>query len=417
MISKPTIGIWLDTRRSKKENKYPVKIRITHIRKRYYYPTNIDLSKLEFETALSSKPGAKLKEVHLKLNELERQANKVVDIIVDELQTEFSIALFEKNLNIGSVDLKNVFNCFDRKIDQLRQADQINTAVGYGCAKKAIETYLDRTELFFSEIDKRFLQNYENYMVKKGRSLTTVGIYMRYLRTIFNEAADEKLIPLDLYPFGRNKYQIPQPASRKRALGEFDLSKIFRYQPEENTWEEYAKDMWTFSLLCQGMNMMDIANIRFKNIQDDKIIFIREKTKRTKKSAQMPIVVYMDEFCKTIIQKWGNEPSSQNQFVFPIISDEDSASTNIKKVQQQIKMVNKYIRKIAIKLEIKQDVTFYAARHSFATTLKRQGRSIEEIQEFLGHADKKTTERYLASFEDEHKRSIMKDFVRQLNGS
>jgi site-specific recombinase XerD len=86
-------------------------------------------------------------------------------------------------------------------------------------------------------------------------------------------------------------------------------------------------------------------------------------------------------------------------------------------VQQQIKMVNKYIRKIAIKLEIKQDVTFYAARHSFATTLKRQGRSIEEIQEFLGHADKKTTERYLASFGDEHKRSIMKDFVRQLNGS
>jgi len=200
-------------------------------------------------------------------------------------------------------------------------------------------------------------------------------------------------------------------------LGEFDLSKIFQYEPEENTWEEYAKDMWTFSLLCQGMNMKDIANIRFKNIQDDKIIFIQEKTKRTKQSAQMAIVVYMDGACKTIIQKWGNDAISPNQFVFPIISDDDSASTNLKKIQQQIKMINKYIRKIATKLEIKQDVTFYAARHSFATSLKRQGRSIEEIQEFLGHADKKTTERYLASFGDEHKRSIMTDFVKQLKGS
>jgi integrase len=338
-------------------------------------------------------------------------------MIVDELHTEFSIALFEKYLHIGSAEYKDVFSCFDRKIQQLRQADQINTAVGYNAAKMNIESFTGRTTLAFQEVDKRFLQDLENHMIKKKKSLTTVGIYMRYLRTIFNEARDEKLVNMDLYPFGRNKYQIPQPANNKRALGNDDLVKIFQYQPEENTWEEYAKDMWTFSLLCQGMNMKDISNLRYKNIQDDKIIFIREKTKRTKKSNLMPIVVYINDTVREIIQKWGIEMSSPNQFIFPICSDDASAAKNLANIRQQIKMINKYIRQIATSLKIKQDVTFYEARHSFATTLKRQGRSIEEIQEFLGHTDKKTTERYLASFGDGHKRSIMNDFVQKLKTS
>jgi integrase len=251
-------------------------------------------------------------------------------------------------------------------------------------------------------------------MRKKKKSLTTISIYIRNLRTIYNEAIDDKIVSAELYPFGRNKYQIPQPANNKRALADADLIKIFQYKPEENTWEEYAKDMWILSLLCQGMNMKDIANLRFKNIQDDKIIFTREKTKRTKKAIQTPIVVYMDDEATATINRWGNVNTSPNQFVFPIYSDDNTPLKNLRNVEQQIKMINKYMRKIAATLEIKQDVTFYAARHSFATTLKRQGRSIEEIQEFLGHSDKKTTERYLSSFGDAHKRSIMNDFVKRL---
>ena len=200
MISKPTINIWLDNRRSKKEDKFPVKIRITHLRKRYYYPTNINLTESEFETTMSAKPGMKLKEVHLKLAELEQQANKVIDVIVDELRTEFSIALFEKYLNIGAADYKDVFKCFDRKIDQLTQREQVNSATGYSSGKRALKIFTGREELSFSEIDKKFLGDFESYMISKGRSLTTVGIYMRYLRTIFNEAADEKLVNMDLYP-------------------------------------------------------------------------------------------------------------------------------------------------------------------------------------------------------------------------
>lgn len=417
MINKPSVALWLDTRRSKKDGKFPVKVRIIHKRKPYYYPSNITLAENEFTTALSAKPGNKLMEAHLKLNELERQARATVDKITDDLHLEFSIGLFEKYLSISTNDYSDVFNCFQRKIDNLKEKEQIKTAIGYETSLKAFKNYVNRQKLSFAEIDIEFLEGFESFMRKKKKSQTTISIYGRNLRTIYNEAIDEKIVSVELYPFGRNKYQIPQPANNKRALEEADLIKIFQYKPEENTWEEYAKDMWTLSLLCQGMNMKDIANLRYKNIQIDKIIFTREKTKRTKKSTQTPIVVYMDSETTNIIAKWGNDNSSPNQFVFPIYSDDNTPLKNLRNVEQQIKMINKYMRKIAATLEIKQDVTFYAARHSFATTLKRQGRSIEEIQEFLGHSDKKTTERYLASFGDAHKRSIMNNFVKQLKGA
>lgn len=414
MIAKPTINIWLDTRRAKKGKKYPVKIRITSQRQRYYYPTNINLTEDEFENAVSFKPAPRLKDAHLKMFELERQATATVNKIVDELHTEFSIGLFEKHLNLNTGNYNDVFQCYKRKIAQLNQRGQIKTAQGYETGANALKLFTGREQLVFSEIDKTFLQNLETYLLGKKKSLTTIGIYARYLRSIYNEAIDDKLVSQELYPFGRNKYQIPQPANNKRALPDTDLIKLFQYTPEENTWEEYAKDMWMLSLLCQGMNMKDIANLRYKNIQDDKILFTREKTKRTKKAGQIPIVVYLDDEAKQIISKWGTDNISPNQFVFPIYADDNTPLKNLRNVEQQIKMINKYMRKIAATLEIKQDFTFYAARHSFATTLKRQGRSTEEIQEFLGHTDKKTTERYLASFGDEHKRSIMNDFVKQL---
>lgn len=414
MITKPTINVWLDNRREKKDHKFPVKIRITHQRQRFYYPTNISLTESEFLNALSSKPGFKLKETHLKLNELERQANDTVDKIVDELHMEFTIGLFEKYLYINTTDYNDLFKCFDRKIKLLTQRDQVKTAGGYETAKNALQKYTGKNQLSFAEVDSKFLEGFEMYMLKEKCSLTTVGVYTRYLRSIFNEAIQEKIVNAELYPFGKNQYQIPQSANNKRALSPDALAKIFNHKPEENSWEEYARDMWMLSLLCQGMNMKDIANLRYKNLMGDKLVFTREKTKRTKRTDQRNIIVYLSKEAKDIIKKWGREDKSPNHFVFKIYEDDNTALRNLRLVEQQTKMINKYIRMVAAKLKIKGDVTFYAARHSFATSLKRQGRSAEEIKEFLGHSNIKTTERYLASFGDDHNKAIIKDFVKGL---
>jgi len=67
-------------------------------------------------------------------------------------------------------------------------------------------------------------------------------------------------------------------------------------------------------------------------------------------------------------------------------------------------MINEHIKFVAEKVKIKEKVTSYVSRHSFATVLKRSGVSTEFIKESLGHSNLATTEKYLAGFEDAEQR-------------
>lgn len=51
----------------------------------------------------------------------------------------------------------------------------------------------------------------------------------------------------------------------------------------KNTFEGRARDLWLFTFLCNGINMEDIAKLRYKNILLSTIVFIRSKSERSKK--------------------------------------------------------------------------------------------------------------------------------------
>ena len=67
------------------------------------------------------------------------------------------------------------------------------------------------------------------------------------------------------------------------------------------------------------------------------------------------------------------------------------------------KRTNKRLKVIGTAVGV-DGLTTYAARHSYATVLKRSGANIAFISESLGHNDLKTTENYLASFEKEERK-------------
>jgi hypothetical protein len=55
-------------------------------------------------------------------------------------------------------------------------------------------------------------------MVQDGYSIPTVSIYIRQLRTLFNDAIDAGVIKRELYPFGRHRYQMPSGVRIKKAF-------------------------------------------------------------------------------------------------------------------------------------------------------------------------------------------------------
>lgn len=79
-------------------------------------------------------------------------------------------------------------------------------------------------------------------MIEKGRSISTVGIYLRTLRTIFNNAIAQGVVRPELYPFARREYVIPTDRNMKRALSIDQIRQIFQYKSELASSLENAKD-------------------------------------------------------------------------------------------------------------------------------------------------------------------------------
>lgn len=159
--------------------------------------------------------------------------------------------------------------------------------------------------------------------------------------------------------------------------------------------------------LCNGINVKDLCLLKYENIKGDVLEFERAKTIRTKRKVE-PIRVTLTEHINQIIKKWGRNKNDGTTYIFPVLEKGLTAERERQLIQQLTQVVNTHMKEIGKALELNKQVTTYAARHSFASVLQRSGVSTEFISEALGHTNVKTTQNYLAGFEDEQKREITK---------
>jgi integrase len=392
-MASATVSILHDTRRAKKGSTYPVKLRVIHDRIAKYYPTTFNLTVEEYSKLFEEKPIKRIKEIRDDLFELRARAVRIINKL-----PRFSLPQFERKLFQRSSEDGELFQAFENYIGVLKLAGRVSTAVSYQCSVNSLKSF--KSDLGFEDITVPLLQEYEKWMLRSGSSPTTIGIYLRNLRSVYNEAIAEDSISRELYPFGRRKYQIPTGKNTKKALSLSDIRKIFEYEPA-HCGEARAKGFWLFSYLCNGINMKDIARLRRKDIDRDFMTLIRAKTQGTNRSSPKPIKIHLIEEAKRIIHVWGAADKDQDAYLFPILEPDITPEREMQLVQQLVKTVNKWMKKIGEKLGIEKEITTYTARHSFSTVLKRSGASIDVISEALGHSNVRTTESYLDSFEDE----------------
>lgn len=391
-MKKADVSIYLDNNRPKQNGKCSVKIKITYNRKRKYFSTGIDLTTDNFEQIFFGKrKTSEQKELKTKIEYFEKKANDVIENL-----NIFSFDTFEEEF----LDQRNTTNSisfeFDKYISNLKLENRIGTAVSYNCAKNSIDSF--KKDLTFAEITPLFLKKYESWMLTNTNSISTVGIYLRSLRAIYNLQNIDKSV----YPFGngKNKYSIPTSKNIKKALTIEEIAKIYNYQTEPNSTKDMAKDYWLFLYLCNGMNVKDFCLLRWENIDNNMLSYNRSKTERSRKQSKRISVALKPETLE-IIKKWGQQSLDNKAFIFPHLNNKMNAEKKRATYQQLTKIINKYMKLIAIDVGIEKKVTTYFARHSFATVLKRSGANIAMISDLLGHSSVNVTESYLDSFENE----------------
>ena len=358
--------------------------------KKKRYKTQFTCKKLDYDKITNN----------LSKSEALRQQKKQMDhwlmeqrSIIESI-TPFSFDEYEKLLHKEIIDAAlerdAVEPLFNEYIERLKKRRSIGTATSYQTALNSLLGY--KKNLRLSEIDEDFLTDYETTLLAIKKSETTVGIYLRSLRTIFNLAIAKEVIHPKKYPF--KKYTIPAPRNTKKALKKNEIKKLFTYEAEDPAREK-ALDFWN------GMNFKDIALLKNEDFKGDFIEFRRSKTRRTTKSGNMPIRIPMNDMSKSILRKYRGNLLNPKDPLFPIITKSMDEVQIDKAVENFIQITNKWLKRIGTELELPVKLTTYVARHSFATIQKNNGLSREYLKESLGHSSITTTERYLSSFEDD----------------
>jgi integrase/recombinase XerD len=403
----------LDTRRAKTVNGvnyYPIKVRLTLDRAQYYVSLGFDLTDETFNRlyGVNEKTNKPYRlsgdEPELK-NLIAASFNRIEETVKEIHQVEeYNHDKLRNKLRKGRKTYIDV--AFDNKITELKKNGQAGTAASYETAKKFILRY--KTDIRFIDINSEWLKKFEVWALnKEGINETSLSIYLRALRSLFNDAIKSVDVPRGAYPFDSKDskgYIIPKGTGTKIAL---TLEQMNRIATMELTGSpERCRDMFLLSFHLGGINFKDMLLLKWKNIKGGEVHFIREKTKNTNRSPKSISVPFTDK-ARHIIEKWGNPDKSPEAYVIPHLTDGLTPEKLRDSVKSFTKQVNKQLKEIGTQQNI-DGLSSMVARHSFATILKNSGAPVAFIGETLGHSSTKTTENYLKSFETEQKKEHFK---------
>ena len=330
--------------------------------------------------------------------------SKVMEVMSKGEDATISDIMAEKEQNKSRVYVEDFLTAH---IQQLRDNGKVGNSYAYLNLRTTLQNYYGKKLSFpFNDVNVTFCNKFETWMRKKGFEDTTMHYYFRTLRATYNKAIEAKYADREKSPFIEYKLSRFSTKTKKRALPKDSVRKILDMNCSAMKGKaRLAHDVFSFSYYCGGVSLVDVANLTPENITDGRLIYERQKTHG------IINLVMLDE-AKAIIAKYADYCEKAG-YLFPILDNRVHITPMQKfnRVRKLCHQLNKELHKIAEELHIKEDVTTYVARHSFATVLKKSGVNIGIISQALGHQDIKTTQIYLSEFDNEQVDSAMKNLL------
>lgn len=385
------IVVSLDTRRKKKDQTYPVIMRLGHNERTTSIPLGISVQKKDWDTKnkLVKKSYVGLTSVTRLNNIIQKKKADAMDAIL-KLHESGQLNLLSVTAIRDKIVHQNTNHSFFHYagllIAELIKANRIGTARSYSGVISVLKTYRNEKDLLFHEINYSFLNKFETYHKSNGNGANGLAVYMRTIRAIYNKAIKEGIVDKELYPF--TDYKIKTTPTEKRAL-EWDLLKniiTLKLEPKHPCFN--ARNYFLASYMMYGMNFTDMAFLQKTDIANGRITYRRKKTSKL-------YDIKITESLNTILSYFINQ-TPDSKYIFPILKREVSIEQE-KDIQWARKGYNKKLKDLAKLCEIEKNLTSYVSRHSFATQAMLQHVPLNAISSMLGHSSLKTTEVYLKS--------------------
>lgn len=236
------------------------------------------------------------------------------------------------------------------------------------------------SDINLKELNYRFIVDFEHYLrnykpEKKRRTCTNNGTmkHLARLMKIINLAL--KLEWLEKDPF--QKFKLNFQKHNRSYLTERELQLV-----EETTFkgEGYEKVRQVFLFSCYtGLSYIDVKELLAEQLalNIDGTYWLYTQRTKTNEALKIPLLPR----ALAIIEKYSTEMKCHPEGrLLPVLSNQK---------------MNAYLKVIMKACSIAKNITFHAARHTFATTVTlSNGVPIETVSKLLGHSKLTTTQIY-----------------------
>lgn len=341
-----------------------------------------------FETERLKKSHADHKQINALLNKYSDRLNEIIhEFELDERPFTLQDVLINFKNKSGKQQTLSYTSFHEALIDEAKTAGKISTASIEKEALRSIQRFYGRTEISFRDLSVNNIYKYQSYLNSINNSQSTIGIKMRTLRAVINKAIKREIIPATMYPFDKFKVSKIKESGKKEYLTESELEQL-KSADLDLKYEHIARDMFLLSFYGRGINFVDLMLLKKTDLHKGTINYRRRKT-------DVMISFKVNEFWEQKLLEYA--APSDSIYLFNIINNDQTDGNYIEnRKQKYLKVyVNTPLKDVLAKLEISKNITYYCARHSFATILKFNNISIDIIKEALGHKDIKSTMSYL----------------------
>lgn len=368
----------------------------THIRVKGMFIRRADEWNNDLSRFTRKKTNYKL--LNKELEKIEERAENILELLV--ATDSFSYDSFKKKFNKKTGIPDNVFDAYSTRINELKQAKkETSTASYFNDSMKSLLEVVGKKALTFNDINYSFLKEYERKRRLKGNNGTTIAAYLRGLRAVHYDYCkrSEKPTPDCYRKF--NIKSIIEPTKRKSLTRE-QLKALINYVPI-NKYEQRAIDVFLFSFYCNGINLKDMAQLTRSSIVDGRIEYRRDKT-------GVSFSIAISEPMQEIMNRYS---SHSNKYLFPILKEK-------KGIRYEVQMfnatTNKTLKRIAKRIDLPNDISFYYARHTFAQQARESGFNVDVISQVMGHSSVEVTRAYLSRFTNDKLDNVSETILKNL---
>lgn len=280
------------------------------------------------------------------------------------------------------MEKENVFIYMQECIEKKRKTGKDSTADLYRATCNHLMEFWEDLQMQWKEVTEDCVDRFHAHLKNLGLKPNSINSYLSNFRAMYNDAVKNGLTSPSPNPFTHLK--LKREETEKRALPKSIIQKIAQTDTDSSALQRLAVDCFIFSYLACGMPFVDLANLTNENIHGDRIVYRRIKT-GTKVS------IGITPGMRLLLKRYRRKGALR---LFPLLPDVKVVSHETYK--RCLRKINECLKELGEKLDLPEKLTFYVARHSWASNAQEEDVPTAAISQSMGHASEKTTLLYLA---------------------